>query len=566
MRLAPVAAALSLVLAAVSSGQAPTLPPALVARIDSVFSDIDRTTSPGCAAAVYRDGKIVYARGYGMANLEHGIAISPRSVFDIGSTSKQFTAAAIALLAQDGKLSIDDDVRRFVPELPSYQRPVTLRHLLNHTSGIRDYLTLMSLRGENFDGVTTDDDALALILRQKATNFEPGSEFLYSNSGYFLLSVVVERVSGKSLARFAQERMFAPLGMAHTHFHDDHTLVTPLRATGYSPLPGGGFRIDMSGFEQTGDGAVYTTVEDLLRWDANFFEPAVGGRRLLDDLHTQGKLNDGKTLPYALGLFVDTYRGARRVRHGGAWAGYRADLLRFPAFHTSVAALCNFGTANPGEYADRIADIVLADRLEKPVAASKDGPAAASESGVRLPAAHLAKLAGQYRNAVSGETRVVTAGDGTISSSLVPGLPYVADDSAHFHLTIAPFTATFESDGSGRVVRMIEQISGSAPTVFEPFTPVAVSPAQLGAYAGRYYAEEVDANFVVAADSGRLTVRFGAAPPRPLTPTVRDAFSAGGGTVVIFTRDAKARITGLTVNAGRVRGIGARKETVDGRR
>jgi CubicO group peptidase (beta-lactamase class C family) len=560
MRHAPATATLSLLLTSVAVGQAvgqtpSPLAPAVISRIDSVFAGIDRTTSPGCAVAVYRDGRIAYARGYGMANLEHGIAISPRSVFDIGSTSKQFTAAAIALLAQDGKLSLDDDVRRFVPELPQYQRPVTLRHLLNHTSGVRDYLTLMSLRGENFDGVTTDDDALDLVVRQKATNFEPGAEFLYSNSGYFLLSVVVQRVTGHSLARFARERIFEPLGMTHTHFHDDHTFVTPLRATGYSPRPGGGFRIDMSGFEQTGDGAVYTTVEDLLRWDANFFEPKVGGPRLLDDLHTQGTRNDGRTLPYALGLFVDDYRGARRVRHGGSWAGYRADLLRFPTFHTSVAALCNLGATNPSAYADRVADIVLADRFAPATAAAPATPAA-SASTMRLPPARLAQLAGRYRNAARGETRVVTAADGTISTSLAPGLSFLVDDSATFHLAAAPVSVTFESDASGKIVRMLERIAGGPPNVFEPFTPVTVSATQLAEYAGSYYAAEVDANFIVAADSGRLTVRFGAAPPRPLTPTVRDAFSAGGGTVLLFSRDAKRRVSGVTVNAGRVRGIG----------
>lgn len=533
------------------------LPREVVARVDSVFAAIDRTTSPGCAVAVYRDGAIAHARGYGMANLEYGIANTPRSVFDIGSTSKQFSAAAIALLAQDGRLSLDDDVRKHVPELPAYQRPVTIRHLLNHTSGLRDYLTLMSLQGVHFDGVTTDDDALALIVRQKATNFEPGREFLYSNSGYFLLSTIVQRVSGKSLADFARERIFEPLGMRDTHFHHDHTMVTPRRATGYAPLgPDGGWRIDMSGFEQTGDGAVYTTVEDLLKWDANFYDPKVGGQRLLDDLHTQGRLGDGTVLDYALGLFVDRYRGARRVRHGGAWAGYRADLLRFPEHRTAVAALCNFGTANPGAYADRVADIVLADRLSPPPAATATaaGPAA---SGVAVAPARLERFAGRYRDVATGVVRHLTASGGALVSSLAPGRPLVAEDTARFRHPVAPITYTFETDASGKVRRLRESIGGSSSTTFEPFTAVTPTPAQLDEYAGRYYAEELDANIVVARDSSRLTVRFGGAGPRPLAPTVRDAFVAGGQMVLLFTRDAKGRVSAVTVNAGRVRGIAA---------
>jgi CubicO group peptidase (beta-lactamase class C family) len=369
-------------------------------RIDSVFADVDRTTSPGCALGIYRDGEIAYARGYGMANLEHGIAITPRSVFDIGSTSKQFTATSIVLLAQDGKLSIDDDIRKYIPEIPQYQRPITIRMLLNHTSGIRDYLTLMELRGVNVDGVTTDRDALDLIVRQKATNFEPGSEYLYSNSGYFLLSQIVKRVSGMTLARFARARIFEPLGMRETHIHDDHTLIVPLRATGYSPRDGGGFRIDMSGFEQTGDGAVMTTVEDLLKWDGNFYQPVVGGADLLRNLHTQGILNSGKTIPYALGLMVADYRGVRRVSHGGAWAGYRAELMRFPEQHTSVAVLCNLGTSAPSARAARIADILLAGQLASASAdASPPGRRTDSVNSSPRPglsALQLQEYAGQF--------------------------------------------------------------------------------------------------------------------------------------------------------------------------
>lgn len=369
-------------------------------RIDSVFADVDRTSSPGCALGIYRAGEIAYARGYGMANLEHGIAITSRSVFDIGSTSKQFTAASIVLLAQDGKLALDDDIRKYIPEMPQYQRPITIRMLLNHTSGVRDYLTLMELRGVNVDGVTTDRDALDLIVRQKATNFEPGSEYLYSNSGYFLLSQIVKRVSRSTLARFASARIFEPLGMRETHIHDDHTLIVPLRATGYSPRDGGGFRIDMSGFEQTGDGAVMTTVEDLLKWDRNFYQPVVGGADLLRNLHTQGILNSGRTIPYALGLMIADYRGVRRVSHGGAWAGYRAELMRFPEQHTSVAVLCNLGTSAPSARAARVADILLASQLTpaSPIASPSTSRADSVKAPPRptLTALQLQQYTGQF--------------------------------------------------------------------------------------------------------------------------------------------------------------------------
>src|SRR5262249_27030558 len=306
----------------------------LTARVDALFAKYNKPDSPGCALGVIKDGKLIYARGYGMANLEHNIPNGPQIVYDIGSMSKQFTAASILLLAAQGKLSLDDDVRKYIPELPAYQQPITIRHMLHHTSGMRDYAALFGLAGSNFEDASTDDDALKMIVRQKALNFTPGAEWLYSNSGYFLLSLIVKRASGKTLAEFAREQIFDPLGMKSTLYLDDHKRIVPRRATAYTAAEranaGGSFQIEMSNFEQTGDGAVQSTIEDLLRWDQNFYQPKVGGQALLDQLQTVGALNNGQKLDYALGMYVDEYKGLRRVWHSGAWAGYRSNLTRFP--------------------------------------------------------------------------------------------------------------------------------------------------------------------------------------------------------------------------------------------
>ncbi len=334
---------------------------AVTAKVDAVFADFDKPDSPGCALGVIKDGKLIYARGYGKANLEHGIANGSKLVYDIGSTSKQFAAASILLLAQQGKLSLEDDVRKFIPELPSYQKPILIRHLIHHTSGLRDYLTLFSLAGVSFDDTTTETDALNIIVRQRALNFTPGDEWLYSNSGYFLLSIIIKRASGKSYPEFAKEHIFDPLGMKHTLVLDNHKRIVPMRATGYSPNPKGGFQTEMSNFEQTGDGAVLTSVEDLLLWDQNFYEPKVGGKAFLDSMHAVGAFNDGRKLDYASGLFIEEYKGLRKVSHGGSWAGYRSELLRFPDQKFSVACLCNLGTVNPSALAQRVADAYLAD-------------------------------------------------------------------------------------------------------------------------------------------------------------------------------------------------------------
>jgi CubicO group peptidase (beta-lactamase class C family) len=337
-----------------------------MAAVDEVFTDLTKAGSPGCALGVYRDGKIVYSKGYGLANLEENVPITPQSVFDIGSTSKQFTAASILLLEKQGKLSINDDIRKYLPELPDYGQKITILHLLNHTSGLRDYLTLMDLAGINTDSVTTDEDALQIIFRQKALNFAPGSDYLYSNTGFFLLSVIVKRVSGKTLRDFAAENIFTPLEMTHTQYRDDHTSLIANRAMAYDTKEKGvGYSLDVSYFEQTGDGAVHTSVEDLLKWDENFYSAQIGGKAFLAEIQEQGKLNSGKVLDYAKGLGIGEYRGLRTVSHGGSWGGYRAELLRFPEQHFSVACLCNLGSANPYTRVYRVADVYLA-ALMKP--------------------------------------------------------------------------------------------------------------------------------------------------------------------------------------------------------
>jgi CubicO group peptidase (beta-lactamase class C family) len=369
-------------------------------RVDAVFAQWNRTDSPGCAVGVYHNGTIEYARGYGMANLELGVALSPQSIFDIGSTSKQFTAMSIMLLARDGKLSLDDDIRKYVPELPNYGKTITIRHILTHTSGIRDYLTLWGLAGVDDADLTTDDDALALIARQRELNFAPGDQWLYSNSGFFLASVIVKRVSGKTLARFAAERIFAPLGMTHTRFNDDHMAIIPNRATGYAPRDSGGWATSMSNFEQTGDGAVQTSIEDMQRWDENFYTGTVGGTEILATMQKTAVLNDGKQQTYALGLMVDRYRGLRAVSHGGSWAGYRAELLRFPEQHLSVACLCNLARTNPSLLARRVAEVYLGAQMspsaDASVTAAGRRPPSASTSSWTPAAGELARYAGRY--------------------------------------------------------------------------------------------------------------------------------------------------------------------------
>ncbi|MDH3424214.1 MAG: beta-lactamase family protein, partial [Gemmatimonadota bacterium] len=265
--------------AAVALGAMPgSIPDTDWSRVDSVFSEYDRSNTPGCAVGVVRNGRLEYGRGYGMANLDHGIAITPQTVFRTGSVGKQFTAAAIAIAARDGAISLDDPVRRWIVELPSYPVDPTIRQVVHHTSGLRDYLTLMSLRGLRDDDYYTPEDVRAVIARQRELNFTPGSEFLYSNSGYFLLGEIIREATGMTLDEYAQSRIFRPLGMTHSHFHDDHNHIVPLRATGYAPTDGG-YRVSATTLDMVGDGGVFTSVEDLALW-----VDALNGDRLSEGL------------------------------------------------------------------------------------------------------------------------------------------------------------------------------------------------------------------------------------------------------------------------------------------
>jgi len=370
----------------------------------------------------------MYAKGYGLEKVEVNVAITPKSVFDIGSTSKQFTAASILLLEKQGKLSVNDDVRKYLPELPDYGKKITILQLLNHTSGLRDYLTLIELAGINTDSVTTDDDALALIARQRAVNFAPGSEWLYSNTGFFLLSVIVKRVSGKTLREFAAENIFTPLGMTHTQYRDDHTSLVADRAMAYSAdEKKGGYTLNVSYFEQTGDGAVHTSVEDLLKWDQNFYTGTIGGKIFLAELQEHGKLNNGKVLEYAKGLTVAEYRGLHTVRHGGAWGWYRAELLRFPDQHFSVACLCNVANAKPSRRANEVADVYLGSLMKpRDVKKELDEDKKKESHGAPLTANQLQAYVGDYWGEELGVTYRLGIADGNLSVEAIldrSGLP-----------------------------------------------------------------------------------------------------------------------------------------------
>jgi CubicO group peptidase (beta-lactamase class C family) len=418
-------------LAASVSAQAPASP-SLARQVDEVFSSFT-PDGPGCAVAVYQNGNVVLAKGYGSANLEYGVPITPSTPFIVGSVSKQFTAAAIALLVEEKRIALTDDVRKYVPELADYGTPITIYHLVHHTSGLRDWWELVGLAGMRYDDTYTAQDVLDMTARQRGLNFTPGERYVYSNTGYIVLGLVVQRVTGKSLREFAADRIFGPLKMTDSHYQDDHTQPVRGRAYAYSPTAGGRYAITVWNNDLVGQGGVMTTVLDLAKWDGNFESGAVGGPGFLRRQLERGKLNSGISLNYAFGLQIGTYRGLDLVEHSGSTGGYRAVLSRFPKQRTSIAVLCNVSNASAVTLAHQLADHLLRDSFTWPntttatanAAAGANGgqPDGALEPAVQLSAAELARFAGRYYSDELGALYEITVSGSTISVKRPRGKP-----------------------------------------------------------------------------------------------------------------------------------------------
>ena len=327
-------------------------------EFDRLFTQFDDINKPGASVAVMQDGEIIFSKGYGSANLEYDIPVTPETMFHVASVSKQFTVFAILLLAEEGKLNFDDDIRQYIPEVPDFGHTITLRHLASHTSGMRDQWNLLRMAGWRLDDVITTEHVLKMVAKQKELNFKPGEEFLYSNTGFTLLAEVVARVSGKSFAQFTQERLFTPLNMSNSLFYDAHQKIVSNRAYSYE-RSGNGYKKSVLNFSNVGATSLFTTAEDLLKWSANFTEPTVGSPAVIEQMNTLASLNNGETFGGAYGQFISHYKGTKYIQHSGGDAGFRSYFARFPKQNLAIAILNNGADARPWELALQIADRLI---------------------------------------------------------------------------------------------------------------------------------------------------------------------------------------------------------------
>jgi CubicO group peptidase (beta-lactamase class C family) len=505
----------------------------LAKKIDRVFSEWDKTSSPGCALAVVKNGKVIYSRGYGMSNMEYSIAITPASIFHVASISKQFTAAAIQRLALEGKLSLNDDVRKWIPEVPDFGSRITLANLMHHTSGLRDQWDLQALAGWRDGDLITEDDVLEMLQRQQGLNFRPGDEYLYCNTGYTLLGVVVKRVTGVSLRRYADSVFFQPLGMSSTHFHSDHSEIVPNRTSAYV-RDGGRWAISIPVFDTYGATSLFTTVGDLAKWDENFYTAGVGGRAFIDAMLQPGTFNNGAQQNYASGLVLGEYKGRRIVEHAGADAGYRANFLRFPEEHFSVIVLANLGDINPANRCRQVADLFLPPRGGDITRA------------IVVDTMTAGKWVGDYFDPITKARMKVDmiaaalVNNGNILQPWNDSVFSYNGTEYRFHVVGAQTTLVLHSMGVQD--RSLEKVKKAT-----------VSLKGLEEFVGTYYSKELDVKYSVFMKDYTLRVKTPRYESAELMPFIRDVFT--GPFVMEMERDRKGKVTGFLVSTGRSRNI-----------
>jgi CubicO group peptidase (beta-lactamase class C family) len=518
------------------------------AQVDAICQEWNKPGSPGASVAIIQHGKLLYEHGYGLANLEYNAPVAPDTIFHAASVSKQFTAMALVLLEQDGKLSLEDDIRKYLPELPDYGHRIAIRNLLQHTSGIRDQWQTLSIAGWRMDDVITQQQILRMLFHQKELNFPPGTRHLYSNGGYTLAAEIVARVSGKPFPQFTAERIFRPLGMTRTHFHDDLRRIVPGRAYSYEKEKDG-YEAAPLNYANVGATSLFTTAPDLVKWLDNFREPKVGGAAAIRRLEEQTVLADGKKIDYALGLTIGKYRGLPKISHAGGDAGFRSYVLWFPDLELGVAVLSNLAGVNPGQAAQKVAEVYAAGKM------TADAAQGGERHYVALDAAILGRYTGYYRldegmllRIVQEDGKLMAGPPGADAAELKP----VAQD--RFHLERFGGDVEFTAEAGGGMSIEVKQTGGTATGDRVTLTPPDLE--DLAGYAGVYWSPELETQYTIFVRDGKLFADHVRHGEIALKPTAKDEFSGSWFMQQVkFLRDNAGRITALTIGGGRVTGI-----------
>jgi CubicO group peptidase (beta-lactamase class C family) len=519
------------------------------ADIDAVFEKYNMKTGPGCAVAVIHHGEVVHSKGYGMANLEYDIRITPSTVFDIASVSKQFAGLAISTLIEEGKIALDDDIRKYLPEVPDLGKVITIRHLVHHTSGLRDWPQTLNVAGWRWDEVFSFQDIMRMVKNQKELDFEPGEKHSYSNTGYNLLAAIVAKVSGKTFREWTDENIFTPLQMSSSHFLDDHSTVIKNPAYSYYPS-GDEFRKSVTALTAYGSSSLFTTLEDLSRWVIHFDKQIASKNPVYTRMLEDGTLNDGNKVGYAFGLSLGKEGKLNTISHTGGWAGYRTAIVNFPDENFSCILLSNAADFNPYGNALEVAKLFLKDKLKTEESKTddvKDMPT------VKVNTVFAKKCTGMYQLGEGWYVTITLENDQLMTQANGEDkFPMAAKSDSVYWVDDYGASMTFKKNKEGDVNSLRYRWVDDAKRI----TPLPVNTAQFRTYTGTYYSEELAAQYKVDLTDAKLMIhhmRLGDFDLQP-DPITEDLFTCRIG-VIRFVKDQQKKVTGFKLSGGRVKNI-----------
>lgn len=524
---------------------AQTLPDSVTRKIDSIFK-FYTPSSPGCALAVTKNGTVIFQKGYGLANLEYNIPVTPNTIFHIASESKQYVAFCMLLLEKEGKLSIDDDIRKYLDYVPDFGQKITIRHLIHHTSGLRDQWQLLANAGWQLDDVIKQEHIIKLVSKQKALNFNPGEEWLYCNTGYTLMAEIVKKVSGLSLREYTQKNIFEPLGMKDTHFHDDYTEIVPNRAYSYNFRSAGKYQHAVLSYSTVGATSLFTTVLDEAKWLNNYETGAVGGKDLIEKMYQVGVLNDGRKLNYAFALNIGNYKGWKQIAHGGGDAGFRTYASRFPEKELGIVVFSNFGAADVARLTNQVADVFITG--------SKEGPKPADT--YFTDSIFLKKLPGKYYTD-RGDLAQFSWQNGKLmrhntNNGITFEIKLVAEGNNRYRLPMGGVLVLDEKNTARDSIMELKIETPNNVQSFKRFPTVDKKVTE--EFTGKYFNTETEAFYYITHKDGQLTLEHHKYASVPLKYIAPGQFTSPHWWMshIKFIRDKQQKIVAFEVNAGRV--------------
>lgn len=527
---------------------AQSTPDSLAQKIDGIFKKYDGKDRPGCAIAIIKNNQVIYKKGYGMANLEYDIPNTPASVFDIASVSKQFAGYAIATLLVEKKIALDDDIRQYLPDVPDFGKKITIRHLVHHTSGIRDWPQTLHIAGWRWDEAFSFGDIMRMVKQQKDLDFEPGTRYSYSNTGYNLLAAIVEKVTGQSFSQWTDTHIFKPLGMNASHFLDNHTDIVKNMAYSYYPSDKG-FKKSLNSLTAYGSSSLFTSVDDLSKWAIHFSKSIASQHPVYMQMLEDGTLNSGGKVKYGYGLAYGSDEGFRTISHTGGWASYRTVLMHYPDQQVSFILLGNSGDFDLGGCTSAVARALLPYRTkpsQPTVTDMKDAP------NVKVSEDILRKYTGSYMLAPGwAVTITLENGNAYTQANGEDKFRMDAKSDSTFWVNAYGAAMTFVKDGKGEV-NVVKYRYMQA----KRFTPWQIDPKRIKEYAGTYYSPELGTEYIITDNTGQLKMsnfRLGEINPS-IDPTTENQFSAEIGKIR-FYKDTQGNIAGFKISGGRIQNI-----------